>query len=881
MATEQVQSNQALAEKINAKVQKALVSLEAFRKLNQEQVDYIVGKASVAALDKHGYLAELAVNETKRGVFEDKATKNLFACEHVVNKMRHLKTCGIIDEKDVEGLTYVADPVGVVCGVTPVTNPTSTTIFKALICLKTRNPIIFGFHPSAQNCSVEAAKIVLQAAVEAGAPADCIQWIDEPSLEATSLLMHHPDVATILATGGNAMVKAAYSCGKPALGVGAGNVPAYVEKTANIRQAAHDIVMSKAFDNGMVCASEQAAIVDKEVYDEFCKELAGYHVYFANKKEKAMLEEYMFGAKAHSQSCSLAKLNADIVGAPAPVIAKNAGFSVPEETTVIVAECKEVGEAEPLTREKLSPVLAILKANSTEEGLRFSEQMVEFHGLGHSAAIHTANDELANEFALRVKAIRVIRNSPSTFGGIGDVYNAFLPSLTLGCGSYGGNSVAGNVSAINLINIKKLGRRRNNMQWFKVPPRIYFEKDSIQYLQDMRDCNRVMIVTDHTMVSLGFVRKITNELDKRKNKCVYQLFPSVEPDPDITTIQRGVELMRDFKPDTIIALGGGSVMDAGKSMWMFYEQPDIDFRDMIQKFMDIRKRAFRFPDLGKLAKMVCIPTTSGTGSETTPFVVISDKKNNKKYPVADYALTPNVAIIDPALVMNVPAPIAADTGMDVLTHATEAFVSTLANDYTDGLALQAIKLVFKYLERSVKNGANDPEAKEKMHNASTIAGMAFANAFLGINHSLAHKIGGVHHLVHGRTNSILLPHVIMYNGSKPNKMSTWPKYNYYKADEKYLEIAQMLGLKASTPQEGVRAYAKACYELAKRIGVPNSFKEMGVDREKWYSSIHEIAMLAYEDQCSPANPRLPLVADMEEILKNAYEGTVDYRINQK
>lgn len=866
--------------KLDKLVNKALVALDKFRQMDQKEIDYIVGKASVAALDKHGYLADLAVKETKRGVFEDKATKNLFACEHVVNKLRYTKTCGIIEENDVDGLVYIADPVGVVCGITPVTNPTSTTIFKSLICLKTRNPIIFCFHPSAQQCSVEAAKIVYEAAIAAGAPEDCIQWVDEPALETTNLLMNHKDVATILATGGNAMVKAAYSCGKPALGVGAGNVPAYLEKSCNLRQAVHDIVMSKSFDNGMVCASEQAAIVDAEIYEDFIKEMKSYHVYFASKKEKALLEEYMFGAKANSKSCSLAKLNADVVGHSAYDIAKSAGFSVPERTNIIACECSLVGESEPLTREKLSPVLAVIKAQNTQEGFKFAKEMVEFHGLGHSAAIHTQDENLATEFGKEVKAIRVIWNAPSTFGGIGDVYNAFLPSLTLGCGSYGHNSIAGNVGAGNLINIKKVGRRRNNMQWFKVPPKIYFERDSIKYLRDMRDTHRVFIVCDHAMVSLGLVRKITNELDKREEEVVYQLFPSVEPDPDITTIEKGVALMRDFKPDTIIALGGGSPMDAAKAMWMFYEQPEVDFRDMVQKFMDIRKRAFRFPDLGKKAKMVCIPTTSGTGSEITPFVVISDKKNNKKYPVADYALTPNIAIVDPALVMNVPGFIAADTGMDVLTHATEAFVSTLASDYTDGLALQAIKLVFKYLERSVKNGASDPEAKEKMHNASTIAGMAFANAFLGISHSLSHKIGGILHTVHGRTNSILLPHIIMYNGTKPEKMATWPKYNYYRADEKYQEIAKMLGLPAATPQEGVRSYAKAVYDLASRLGVPTSFKDLGIAKETFEAAIHDIAVNAYEDQCSPANPRLPMVKDMEQILRDAYEGTVNYNLNK-
>lgn len=552
-----------VAEKhVDELVQKALVALEEMRKLNQEQVDYIVAKASVAALDAHGELALHAFEETGRGVFEDKATKNLFACEHVVNNMRHTKTVGVIEEDDVTGLTLIAEPVGVVCGITPTTNPTSTAIFKSLISLKTRNPIVFAFHPSAQESSAHAARIVRDAAIAAGAPENCVQWITQPSMEATSALMNHEGVATILATGGNAMVKAAYSCGKPALGVGAGNVPAYVEKSANIRQAAHDIVMSKSFDNGMVCASEQAVIIDKEIYDEFVAEFKSYHTYFVNKKEKALLEEFCFGVKANSKNCAGAKLNADIVGKPATWIAEQAGFTVPEGTNILAAECKEVGENEPLTREKLSPVIAVLKSESREDGITKARQMVEFNGLGHSAAIHTADEELTKEFGKAVKAIRVICNSPSTFGGIGDVYNAFLPSLTLGCGSYGRNSVGDNVSAINLLNIKKVGRRRNNMQWMKLPSKTYFERDSIQYLQKCRDVERVMIVTDHAMVELGFLDRIIEQLDLRRNKVVYQIFADVEPDPDITTVNRGTEIMRAFKPDTIIALGGGSPMDA-------------------------------------------------------------------------------------------------------------------------------------------------------------------------------------------------------------------------------------------------------------------------------------------------------------------------------
>lgn len=503
---------------VNSLVDKGLRALDEFLKLDQEQIDFIVAKASIAALDKHGVLAMHAVEETGRGVFEDKATKNLFACENVVRRLRDLKTVGVISENDVTGITEIADPVGVVCGIVPTTNPTSTTIFKSLIALKTRNPIIFSFHPSAQQCSAHAARIVRDAAIAAGAPENCIQWIEKPSMEGTSALMKHPGVATILATGGNAMVEAAYSCGKPALGVGAGNVPAYVEKTADIKQVAHDIVMSKSFDNGMVCASEQAVIADKEIYKELAEEFKSYGVYFANKKEKAMLEEFIFGVTANCASCGGAKLNSAVVGKPATWIAEQAGFKVPEKTNIIIAECREVGPNEPLTREKLSPVLAMIKADSTEQGLKFAEEMVAFDGLGHSAAIHTANEELVKTFGSRVKALRVIWNSPSTFGGIGDVYNAFLPSLTLGCGSYGKNAVGGNVSAVNLLNIKKVGRRRNNMQWFKVPAKIYFERDSIQYLQDMKDCEKVMIVTDRSMVDLGFVDKITHQLHQRKTK---------------------------------------------------------------------------------------------------------------------------------------------------------------------------------------------------------------------------------------------------------------------------------------------------------------------------------------------------------------------------
>ena len=852
---------------INELVEKAQKALEAYASYDQEKIDYIVAKASVAALDHHGSLAKLAVEETKRGVFEDKATKNLFACEYVVNHMRHLKTVGVVEDDDVTGIVKIAEPVGVVAGLTPVTNPTSTAIFKSLICLKTRNPIIFSFHPSAIQCSIAAAKVVYDAAVAAGAPKDCIQWIVEPSLEKTNLLIGHDGVATILATGGNAMVRSAYSQGKPALGVGAGNVPAYLEKSCDLRQAVNDIVMSKAFYNGMICASEQGAIVDKEIYNDAIKMFKEYRAYLCNDDEKRKLEKYMFGVDGDP---SVAKLNAAVPGMNPVVLAKNAGFDIPERTSIILVECKEVGVSEPLTREKLSPVLAVLKASSTEDGLKKSKQFLEFGGLGHSAAIHTKDKELAERFGDLVPAIRVIWNSPSTFGGIGNVYNAFIPSLTLGCGSYGHNSTDDNVSAVNLLNIKKLGRRRNNMQWFKVPAKIFFERDSIEYIHQMKGVHKVIIVTDRSMVELGFVDKITDQLKLRRDPVQYQLFCDVEPDPSIQTVREGVELMRTFQPDTIIALGGGSAMDCAKGMWLFYEYPEVDFNDLKQKFMDIRKRAFRYPDLGKKAQLVCIPTTSGTGSEVTPFAVITDKEEHKKYPLADYSLTPTIAIVDPTFTYSLPKKIVADTGMDVLTHATEAYVSTMANDYTDGLCIQAIKMVFQYLERSYNNGKDDLEAKEKMHNASCLAGMAFANAFLGMNHSMAHKIGGEFHVPHGRANAILLPFTIRYNGTQPDKLSTWPKYNYYKAAERYAELARMLGLPAKTTAEGVESYAKACGELGKRLGIAMNFKSQGLDEKEYMANVEKLAYLAYEDQCSPVNPRVPLVEDMKKILTDAY-----------
>ncbi|MEU9235903.1 bifunctional acetaldehyde-CoA/alcohol dehydrogenase [Streptomyces subrutilus] len=862
-------------EMVDGLVEGALEALGRFESFNQEQVDHIVKKASLAALSRHGDLAKLAVEETGRGLFEDKAVKNLFACEHVVHSMRGLKTAGVIRRDELNGITEIAEPVGVVCAMTPVTNPTSTTIFKALIALKTRNPIVFAFHPSAQNCSAEAARVVRDAAVAAGAPENCVQWVTAPSMEATGALMNHPGVSTILATGGNAMVKAAYSCGKPALGVGAGNVPAYVHKSAKLARAVHDIVLSKAFDNGMICASEQAVILDQEIYEQGLAEFKRLGAHVVTAAEKTKLEQYVFGTTAYAADCAGAKLNAAVVGKSPQWIAEQAGFSVPEGTSLLLAECDEVGEGEPLTREKLSPVLAALKASDTEHGLELAARMVEFHGLGHSAAIHAEDEELVEEFGRKVKAVRVIANSPSTFGGIGDVYNAFLPSLTLGCGSYGHNSVSDNVTAVNLINIKRIGRRNTNMQWFKVPPKIYFERNSIRYLGEMEGISRVSIVTDKTMTALGFVQKVTDILQAREGSVAVQVIDDVEPNPELSTVRAGAAMMRDFKPDTIIGLGGGSPMDAAKIMWLMYERPEVEFGDTKEKFFDVRKRAFTFPSLGEKARMVAIPTTSGTGSEVTPFAVISDPAAARKYPLADYALTPDVAIVDPVLPMGLPATVTADSGFDALTHATEAYVSAYANDYTDGLCLQAIKLIFENLQRCVVDGPNDPEAREKMHNASTVAGMAFANAFLGLVHAMAHTLGNTFKVAHGRTNAILLPHVIRHNGTVSHKATPWPKAEVYRAPERFQEIARMLGLPAATPAEGVESYARAVEELRTKCGIPASFAEEGVDESAFIEALPVQAMNAYADQCAPANPRMPMIDDMRRLMRQAYYGNAE------
>ena len=852
-------------EMIDGYVAKAQKALNEFMALNQEQIDAIVKAMTLAGLDKHMELAKMAVEETGRGVYEDKITKNMFATEYVYHSIKNEKTVGVIAENDLEDYEIIAEPVGVVCGVTPVTNPTSTTMFKALISVKSRNPIIFGFHPGAQKCSAAAAKIVLDAAVAAGAPENCIQWIEYPSIEATNALMNHPGVATVLATGGSGMVKAAYSTGKPALGVGPGNVPCYIHKSADLEQAVNDLILSKTFDNGMICASEQAAIVDKAIAPKFEKLMKKYGCYFAKPDEIKKLSDYCIDSEKGA-------VNPVIVGKPATWIAEQAGVKVPEGTKILLAKLDGVGPEYPLSREKLSPVLAYFIVDSTEEGIDRAEEMVMFHGMGHSAVIHANDEDVIQKYAATMKASRLIVNSPSSHGAIGDIYNTNMPSLTLGCGSYGGNSVSGNVTTVNLINQKRVAKRRVNMQWFKVPDKIYFEHNSIQYLEKMPNITRAFIVTDPGMVSLGYVDKILYYLRKRTEHVHCEIFSDVEPDPSIETVKRGAQMMDEFKPDVIIALGGGSAMDAAKGMWLFYEHPDVDFNSLRLRFLDIRKRAFKFPKRGNKAQLVAIPTTSGTGSEVTSFAVISDKKNNMKYPLADYELTPNIAIIDPQFVMSLPKSATADTGLDVLTHALEAYVSVMASDYTDGLAMKAIQLVFKYLPRAYKNGAEDAEAREKMHNASCMAGMAFTNAFLGLNHSIAHKIGGEYHVPHGRANAVLLPHVIKYNASTPSKFVSFPKYKKFIADEKYAEIAAFLGLPAKTTEEGVQSLINAVIDLMKEVNEPLSFSECGIDEETYMRNVPDIANKAFEDQCTTANPKLPLVKEIEQIMIDAYKG---------
>ena len=858
--------NDTVIKKIDELIERAKVARDEYLKLNQEQVDKIVKAMSMAVQENHMMLAKMAVEETGRGIYEDKITKNIFSSEYIYHSIKDTKTVGTVVDNEEEGYMEIAEPIGIIAGVTPVTNPTSTTCFKSLIAAKTRNVIVFGFHPSAQKCSVATAQILLEAAVNAGAPKDCILWIEEPSIDATKALMNHPDVNLILATGGKGMVTSAYSCGKPALGVGPGNVPCYIHSSAKLKTSVNDLVLSKSFDNGMICASEQAVIIDKELKSEFEVLMKEAGCYFANKEEKELLGKYMFEEKKGEFS-----LNSAIVGKYPYDIAHAAGFEIPFDTKVIVVPETGVGKAYPFSKEKLSPILTYYKVNGYEEGVSLCEQLIEYGGLGHSAVVHAEDQDVINYFSAAVKVGRIIVNSPSTHGAIGDIYNTNMPSLTLGCGTFGGNSTTDNVSSVNLINLKRVAKRKVNMQWFKIPPKIYFEAGSIKYLSDMKGITKAFIVTDKSMVDLGYVDKVIYQLEKRENQVHYEIFSDVEPDPSFDTIDRGVEAMGSFEPDVIIALGGGSAIDAAKGMWLFYEHPDVDKEGLKLKFLDIRKRTYKYPKLGLKASFVAIPTTSGTGSEVTNFAVITDKHNNVKYPFADYELTPDVAIIDPNFVMTLPKVLTADTGMDVLTHAIEAYVSNMASDFTDGLAEKAGELIRQYLITAYEHG-DDKLAREKVHNASTIAGMAFTNAFLGINHSLAHKLGAEFHISHGRCNAILLPYVIRYNAMEPTKFVSFPKYEHFIADEKYANFARKIGLEFKTTEEGVDALIDMVNELLEKLDMPKSFKEYGIDEAIYMSKIDDLANKAFEDQCTTANPRLPLVSELKKILIDAYYG---------
>ncbi|MGC7607586.1 bifunctional acetaldehyde-CoA/alcohol dehydrogenase [Staphylococcus epidermidis] len=846
---------------IDSLAEKGQEALKELSKKSQQEINDIVHQMSMAAVDQHMHLAKLAYDETGRGIYEDKAIKNLYASEYIWNSIKDNKTVGIIGEDKQKGLTYVAEPIGVICGVTPTTNPTSTTIFKAMIAIKTGNPIIFAFHPSAQQSSKYAAKVILEAATKAGTPKDCIQWIEVPSIVATKQLMNHKDIALVLATGGSGMVKSAYSTGKPALGVGPGNVPTYIEKTAHIKRAVNDIIGSKTFDNGMICASEQVMVVDKEVYTDVVKEFKLHQTYFVNKNELQQLEDAIMNEDKTA-------VKPDIVGKSAVDIAKLSGISVPEKTKLLVAEIDGIGKDYPLSREKLSPVLAMVTAKSTGHALQICEDTLKFGGLGHTAVIHTEDSQLQQKFGLKMKACRVLVNTPSAVGGIGNMYNELIPSLTLGCGSHGRNSISHNVSAVDLLNIKTIAKRRNNMQWFKLPPKVYFEENSVMYLTEMDNVERVMIVCDPGMVNIGYTDIVEQVLRRRENQPQIKVFNEVEPNPSTHTVYKGLEMFINFQPDTIIALGGGSAMDAAKAIWMFFEHPETSFFGAKQKFLDIRKRTYKITK-PKNAKFICIPTTSGTGSEVTPFAVITDSETHVKYPLADYALTPDIAIVDPQFVLSVPKDVTADTGMDVLTHAIESYVSVMASDYTRGLSLQAIKLTFDYLKSSVQE--NDKHSREKMHNASTMAGMAFANAFLGISHSIAHKIGGEYGIPHGRTNAILLPHVIRYNAKDPQKHALFPKYDFFRADTDYADIAKFLGLKGNTTDELVDALANAVYDLGCSVGIDMNLKSQGVTEELLHSTIDRMAELAFEDQCTTANPKEPLISELKGIIETAYD----------
>lgn len=858
-AEEKKQNAQKLVDDLMTKSQAAF---EKLRYYSQEQVDKICQAMALAAEEHHMDLAVDAANETGRGVAEDKAIKNIYASEYIWNNIRHDKTVGIIEDNDEDQTIKIADPLGVIAGIVPVTNPTSTTIFKSIISAKTRNTIIFSFHRQAMKSSIKTAKILQEAAEKAGAPKNMIQWLPESTRENTTALLQHPNTATILATGGPSLVKAAYSSGNPALGVGPGNGPAYIEKTANIERSVYDIVLSKTFDNGMICATENSVVVDEEIYDKVKEEFQKWNCYFLKPNEIDKFTDGFIDPDRH-------QVRGPIAGRSANAIADMCGIKVPDNTKVIIAEYEGVGDKYPLSAEKLSPVLTMYKATSHENAFDICAQLLHYGGEGHTAAIHTLDDDLATKYGLEMRASRIIVNSPSGIGGIGNIYNNMTPSLTLGTGSYGSNSISHNVTDWDLLNIKTIAKRRENRQWVKIPPKVYFQRNSLKELQDIPNINRAFIVTGPGMSKRGYVQRVIDQLRQRQNNTAFLVFDDVEEDPSTNTVEKGVAMMNDFKPDTIIALGGGSPMDAAKAMWMFYEHPETSWYGVMQKYLDIRKRAYQIKKPTK-SQLIGITTTSGTGSEVTPFAVITDSKTHVKYPLADYALTPNIAIVDSQFVETVPAKTTAWTGLDVLCHATESYVSVMATDYTRGWSLQTIKGVMENLPKSVQG---DKLARRKMHDFSTMAGMAFGQAFLGINHSLAHKMGGAFGLPHGLLIAIAMPQVIRFNAKRPQKLALWPHYETYHATKDYADIARFIGLKGNTDEELAEAYAKKVIELAHECGVKLSLKDNGVTREEFDKAVDDLARLAYEDQCTTTNPVEPLVSQLKELLERCYDGT--------
>ena len=836
-----------------------------FASYSQEQVDAIFLAAATAAGRARIPLARMAVEETGMGVVEDKVIKNHYASEYIYNAYKNEKTCGVLEEDPAYGIQKIAEPIGVVAAVIPTTNPTATAIFKALICLKTRNGIIFSPHPRAKGCTIEAAKIVLEAAVKAGAPEDIIAWIDEPSLEMTAQVMAEADLT--LATGGPGMVHSAYSSGKPALGVGAGNVPAIIDDSADILMAVSSIIHSKTFDNGMICASEQSVIVLDKVYDAVRGEFAARGCYFLNEEEKEKLRGTLL-VNGH--------LNAKIVGQSAVTIAKLAGIEVPENTKILIGEVESVEITEPFAHEKLSPVLAMYRTDSFEDALDKAQKLLEDGGYGHTAAVYLSTRTAAHKleaFSQRMKAGRILVNTPSAQGGIGDLYNFRLtPSLTLGCGSWGGNSVSENVGVRHLMNVKTVARRRENMLWFRAPEKVYFKKGCLPVaLDELAGKKKAFIVTDTFLYQNGYTKPVEEKLDAMG--ITHTVFYNVAPDPTLACAREGAEEMRAFQPDLIIAIGGGSAMDAAKIMWVLYEHPEADFEDMAMRFVDIRKRVYGFPKMGEKAYFVAVPTSAGTGSEVTPFAVITDEQTGVKYPLADYELMPKMAIVDADMMMDAPKGLTAASGIDAVTHALEAYASMLATDYTDGLALRSLQLVFKNLPKCYDNGPNEPRARENMANAATMAGMAFANAFLGVCHSMAHKLGAFHHLPHGVANALLITQVLRFNASEvPVKMGTFSQYDHPHTLERYAEVAEYLNLGGQTNEEKLECLIEAIEQLKERVGIKKTIRDYGIDEADFLARLDDMVEQAFDDQCTGANPRYPLMSEIKQMYLNAYYG---------